>query len=137
LKNCWQNQGQTLHEYIRCFSKQCNMLPKIVDADVIGVILSGSTCEYLAHKLGHKGLRTTKELLDIAMSHGSGEEAVGAIFDRAEGKAKQEEAAIEDVANHSGKKKRRGPGGSVVIMIFKAPKTCKLPFILSARKLKI
>ena len=88
--------------------------------------------------LGRKAPRTTKELLDIAMSHGSGEEAVGAIFDHAEGKAKQEEVAIEDVANRSGKKKkRRGPGGSVVIMIFKAPKTCKLPFILSARKLKI
>ena len=41
----------------------------------------------LVHKLGRKGSRTTKELLDIATSHASGEEAVGAIFDHPKGKA--------------------------------------------------
>ena len=47
------------------------------------------TYESLVHKLGHKGLRTTKELLDIATSHASGEEAVGAIFDSPKGEAKR------------------------------------------------
>ena len=45
--------------------------------------LSGTTCEYLVHKLGRKGLRITKELLDIATSHALGEETVGTIFDHA------------------------------------------------------
>ena len=35
--------------------------------------------------------RTTKEFLDIATNHASGEEAVGAIFDRLKGKAKWDE----------------------------------------------
>ena len=53
---------------------------------MIGAFLSGTTCESLVHKLGHRGPRTTKELLDIATSHASGEEVVGAIFDRTDGK---------------------------------------------------
>ena len=54
--------------------------PNIADADVIGAFLSGTTCKSLVHKLGRKGPRTTKELLDIATNHASSEEAVGAIF---------------------------------------------------------
>ena len=57
-------------------------------ADVIGAFLSGTSCESLVHKLGRKGPQTTKEVLDIATSHASGEEAVGAIFDRLKGKAR-------------------------------------------------
>jgi hypothetical protein len=34
------------------FSKQCNELPNIVDADVIGAFISGMTNEALVHKLG-------------------------------------------------------------------------------------
>jgi hypothetical protein len=49
---------------------------------MIGAFLLGTTCESLVHKLGHKCPRTTKELLDIATSHASGEEAIGVIFDR-------------------------------------------------------
>jgi hypothetical protein len=64
------------------------VLPNNADTDVIGVFLSGTTCKSLVHKLGCKSTRTTKELLGIAMSHASGQEAVGAIFDRAKGKAK-------------------------------------------------
>ena len=55
---------------------------------MIGAFLSRMTCESLVHKLGRKGPQTTKELLDIATSHALGEEAVGAIFDRLEGKAR-------------------------------------------------
>jgi hypothetical protein len=56
--------------------------------------------------LGRKHPWTTKELLDIATSHASGEEAVGAIFDRARGKAKRDEGAGEGASNHLKKKKR-------------------------------
>ena len=65
LKNYRKKAGETLHGYIRHFSQQCNKLPNVVDADVIGAFLSGMTSESLVHKLGRKGPRTTKELLDI------------------------------------------------------------------------
>jgi len=63
-------------------------LPDVADADVIGAFLSGTTYESLVHKLGRKGPQTSKELLDIMISHALGEEAVGAIFDRSKGKAR-------------------------------------------------
>jgi hypothetical protein len=52
LKNCRQNPGETLREYIRCFSRECNALFNVADIDVIGAFLSGTTCESLVHKLG-------------------------------------------------------------------------------------
>ena len=58
-------------------------------------------------KLGHKGLRTTKELLDIATSHASGEEAVRAIFDHLKGKAKRDKDASEGTSNCPNKKKNK------------------------------
>ena len=61
--------GETLRGYIRRFSRQCNELPNVADTDVIGAFLSGTTYESLVHKLGRKGPRTTKELMDIATSH--------------------------------------------------------------------
>ena len=69
LKNYRQKAGETLYGYIRCFSWQCNELPNITDANVIGAFLSGTTYESLVHKLGRKGPRITKKLLDIATNH--------------------------------------------------------------------
>ena len=46
-----------------------------------------------------------KELLDIATSHVSGEEAVRAIFDHLEGKARQDEGTGEGTSNRSTKRK--------------------------------
>jgi hypothetical protein len=60
----------------------------------------------LVHKLGQKSPRTTKELLNIATSHASGEEAVGAIFDHARGKAKRDEDADEGASNRLKKKNK-------------------------------
>ena len=98
---------ETLCGYIRCFSQQCNELPNVTDADVIGALLSRTTCESLVHKLGHKGPRTAKKLHDVTTSHASGEEAVGAIFDRLKGKAKQDEDASEGTSNCPNKKKNK------------------------------
>ena len=61
----------------------------------------------MVHKLGRKGPRTTKELLDIATSHASGEEAVGAIFDHSDGKARRDEGASEGASNRSAKRKNK------------------------------
>ena len=98
---------ETLHGYIWCFSRQCNELPDVTDIDVIGAFLSETTCESPVYKLGCKGPRTTKELLDIATSHASGKEAVGAIFDRLKGKAKRDEDASEGASNRPNKKKNK------------------------------
>ena len=107
MKNCRQKSGETLREYIRCFSRQCNELPNVVDVDIIGAFLSGTPCKSLVHKLGCRGPQTTKELLDIVTSHASGEEAVGAIFDRSRGKAKRDKDANEGPFDRSNKKKNR------------------------------
>ena len=88
LKNCQQEPGESLRDYIRRFSKQCNSLPGVVDADVISVFLSGTHCKTLVHKLGCQKPRTTHELLEIATSHASGEKAVGAVFERDQHAAK-------------------------------------------------
>ena len=118
MKNYWQKSGETLREYIRCFSRQCNELPNVVDVDVIGAFLSGTTCESLVHKLGCKGPHTTKKLLDITTSHASGEEVVGAIFDCSGCKAKWDEDTDEGPSDHSNKKKnRKGRGGSLVAAV--------------------
>ena len=74
---------------------------------MIGAFLSETTCESVVHKLGRKGSQTTKELLDIATSHASGEEAIGAIFDRLEGKARQDEGIGEGTSNSSAKRKNK------------------------------
>jgi hypothetical protein len=81
-------------------------LPNVTDADVIRAFLSRTTCESLVYKFGRRRPRTTKELLDIATSHASGEEAVGVIFDRARGKAKLDEDVSEGASNCSKNKKR-------------------------------
>jgi hypothetical protein len=106
LKNCRQKPNETLCEYIRRFSQQCNELPNVANADVIGAFLSGTTYKSLIHKLGRKHPQTTKDLLNIATNHASGEEAVGAIFDCARGKAKWDEDIAEGASNRSKRKKR-------------------------------
>ena len=69
--------------------------------------MSRTTCKSLVHKLGRKGLQTTKELLDIVTCHASGEEAVRAIFDRLKGKAKWDEDVGEGASNRPIKKKNK------------------------------
>ena len=112
LKNYRQKSRETLCGYIRRFSRQCNELTDVADADVIGAFLSGITYESLVHKLGRKGPRTTKELLDITTSHASGEEAAGAIFDCPKGKAKRDEDAGEGASNRPNKKNKQRCEGS-------------------------
>ena len=51
-----------------------------MDVDVIRAFISGTTNEALVHELGRCKPRTMRELLDLATSHASGEEAVYAIF---------------------------------------------------------
>ena len=68
-------------------------LPNVVDANVINAFLSRTTYESLIHKLGYLKPQITRDLLDVAMNHAFGEEAVGAVFSggRDKGKAKHED----------------------------------------------
>jgi hypothetical protein len=64
--------SRSLWDYIQWFSKQCNSLPDIVDADIVSTFISETTFKSLVHKLSWRKPRTTRELLDIAMNHASG-----------------------------------------------------------------
>jgi hypothetical protein len=93
LRSCKQKQGESLRDYIRCFSKQRIELPNITDFDVIVAFLSGTTCKELVRELGRNTPITANELMDIITNYATGEEAVGAIFggDQGNGKRKDEE----------------------------------------------
>lgn len=82
LKGCRQKSDEALRDYIRRFSRQCNELTNLVDDDIIGTFISRTTDKTLVLQLGRKSLQTAKELFGIATSHMSGEDVVGAIFDR-------------------------------------------------------
>jgi hypothetical protein len=80
LNGCQQKQGESLQDYIRCFSRKCHKLPKICDADAISTFWFSTNCQTLVHELGCDQPKTTKELLNIATRHASSEEAVGFVF---------------------------------------------------------
>jgi hypothetical protein len=58
----------------------CHKLLKICDADIISAFWSGTSYRTLVHELSRDQPKTTKELLDIATQHASGEEAVRVVF---------------------------------------------------------
>ena len=69
LKNCQQEPGESLCDYIRRFSKQCNSLHGVVDADLISAFLSGMHCKTLVHKrtlMGRKSRPDGKSLTPTA-----------------------------------------------------------------------
>jgi hypothetical protein len=82
LRSCRQQPGESLREYIRRFSKQRTELPNIIDSDVIGAFLAGTTCRDLVSKLGRKTPTRASELMDIATKFASSQEAVEAIFQK-------------------------------------------------------
>jgi hypothetical protein len=90
LKSCKQGPDETLHEYIWRFSR---------------AFLSGTTYESLVHELSCVKPCTTEHLLDVAMNHASGEEAVRAILDKGKGKVYHDH---EDASSGQAKRSRRG-----------------------------
>jgi hypothetical protein len=106
LRSYHQKPDKTLHEYIRCFSRQCTELPNVTVVDVVEAFLEGTTYKELVHELGCKGPLTTRELLDIATNFASGEEAVGAIFNYTKGKEKRQDADEGGSSRNSKKKKK-------------------------------
>ena len=110
-----------MRDYIQRFSKQCNSLPGVVDADVIGAFLSGMHCKTLVHKLGCQKLRTTHELLEIATNHASDEEAIEAVFERdqhvAKAKRHGRDRPYSSREDRKIKKNRRPPAAGEVAAI--------------------
>jgi hypothetical protein len=66
LRSCKQKPGESLHDYIWRFSKQCTELPNI------------TTCKELVRELGHNTPIIANELMNIVTNYATGEEAVGA-----------------------------------------------------------
>ena len=77
------------------------------------------TCESLIHKLGCLKPRTTRDLLDVATNHASGEEAVGAVFNKARdnGKAKRtdQDEGPSTQRGKKNKKDRRRPDNTALV----------------------
>ena len=111
LKSCQQESNESLWDYIHRFSKQCNSLSDIVNADIVSVFLSKTTCESLIHKLSCVKPRTSCDLLDITTNHASDEEAVGAVFrggrDRGKAKRKDQGTCPSTQKGKKNKKDRR------------------------------
>jgi hypothetical protein len=119
LRSC--RPGESLRDYIRRFSKQRTELPNIIDSDVIGAFLAGTTCRDLVSKLGRKTPTRASELMDIttkfAWSGGGrghlleGQAASGAPArrrPRGVRSARREEEGQEEVASET-RRRRRGP----------------------------
>jgi hypothetical protein len=106
LRNCKQQPGESLREYIRCFSKCCTELPGTTDNDAMLAFQNGTTCMSLIHRLGSRMPRTTRELLDIARNHADGEEAVAATLHTPQGKGTQVVDHGEGTSSRFKKKKK-------------------------------
>jgi hypothetical protein len=106
LRNCKQQPGESLREYIRRFSKCCTELPGATDNDAISAFQNGTTYTSLIHQLGHRMPHTTRELLDIASKHIDGEEAVAATLNTPQGKGKQVVDHGEGTSSRFKKKKK-------------------------------
>jgi hypothetical protein len=106
LRNCKQQPGESLREYIRRFSKRCTELPGATDNDAISAFQNGTTCTSLIHQLGRRMPRTTRELLDITSNHADGEEAVAAALNTPQGKGKQVVDHAEGTSSRFKKKKK-------------------------------
>jgi hypothetical protein len=81
-----QKLGESLRNYIRCFSWKCHELSKVGDTDIISTFWFNNSYQTLVHEFGHHQPKTMKELLDIATRHASGEKVAGAVFIQDNGK---------------------------------------------------
>jgi hypothetical protein len=85
LRPCTEKPGESLRDFIRCFSNRCTELPSVAQFDIMHAFLEGTTCRDLVRELGWSPPVDSNELFNIATSFASGEEAVGAIFDGKKG----------------------------------------------------
>jgi hypothetical protein len=127
LKNYRQKPNDTLMDCIQRFSRQCNKLANLADADVINVFVSGTMSKTMVHKLGRKSPRTTKELLDITTTHASGEYAMGAMFNHRGQKAKRNKESDGDHGGRPDKRKKERWRNDKVLVVAAGQKGKKSP----------
>jgi hypothetical protein len=118
LRACTQKPGESLRDFIRCFSKRCTELPSVAQFKIMHAFLESMTCRDLVHELGRSPPVDSNELFDIATSFASGEEAVGAIFDGKKGKRMDDAPAEGSKSKEPQQKHKRGKKGNVTPQVF-------------------
>jgi hypothetical protein len=111
LRSCTQKPGESLRDFIRCFSKRCTELLSVAQSEIVHAFLEGTTCRDLVRELGRSPSVDSNELFDIATSFASGEEAVGAIFDGKKGKRADGTPAEGSKSKELRQKNKRGKKG--------------------------
>jgi hypothetical protein len=111
LRSCTQRPDESLRDFIRRFSKRCTELPSVAQSEIVHAFLEGTTCRDLVRELGRSPPVDSNELLDIATSFASGEEAVGAIFDGKKGKRMGDVPAKGSKSKELHQKNKRGKKG--------------------------
>jgi hypothetical protein len=111
LRACTQKPGESLRDFIRHFSKRCTELPSVAQSEIVHAFLEGTTWRDLVHEVRCSPLVDSNELFDIATSFASGEEAVGAIFDRKKGKCVDNAPAEGNKSKEPQQKLKRGKKG--------------------------
>jgi hypothetical protein len=111
LRACTQKPGESLQDFIRYFSKRCTELPCVAQSEIVHAFLEGTTCRDLVRELGRSPPVDSNELFDIATSFASGEEALGAIFDRKKGKHVDDAHAEGSKSKDPQQKHKRGKKG--------------------------
>jgi hypothetical protein len=76
LRACTEKPGESLRDFIWCFSKRCTELPSVAQSEIVHAFLEGTTCRDLVREIGRSPPVNSTELFDIATSLASGEEAV-------------------------------------------------------------
>jgi hypothetical protein len=77
LLACTQKPGESLQDFIRCFSKRCTELPSVAQSEIVHTFLEGTACRDLVRELGRSPPVDSNELFNIATSFSSGEEVGG------------------------------------------------------------
>jgi hypothetical protein len=111
LRACTQKPGESLRDFIRCFSKRCTELPSVAQSEIVHAFLEGTTYRDLVHELERSPPVDSNELFDIATSFASGEEAVGAIFDGKKGKRTDDTPVEGSKSKEPKQKHKRGKKG--------------------------
>jgi hypothetical protein len=111
LRACTQKPGESLRDFIRRFSKLCTEFPSVAQSEIVHTFLEGTTYRDLVRELGRSPPIDSNELFDIATSFASGEEAVGAIFDRKKGKHVDDAPAEGSKSKEPQQKHKRGKKG--------------------------
>ena len=75
LEKLYQSSEESLHDFIRLFSKTRNSIPNITNAEAIAAFTKGLWHEQLRGKLYHKRPTTIGELIQTANGYTNAEEA--------------------------------------------------------------